>query len=173
MRFVYDGDLSDSPPISEEIFAPEARPFSATIENIFLDYFEDKRLANEPTEFDGRSDYGPFIANGVPAGGLFTGAEGIKTPEQEEVFGGTAGEQYDPCYHLGCDDLGNLSTKGLDQMSDAAAHTTITLAQERSIPDRPVASAEALRNAILAEVEAYTGGAPPDDDRTLVVVTVD
>jgi Zn-dependent M28 family amino/carboxypeptidase len=103
------------------------------------------------TDFDGRSDYGPFIAAGVPAGGLFTGAEGIKTPEQAEVFGGTAGEQYDPCYHLGCDDLGNLSTRALDQMSDAAAHATITLAQRRSIPDRPVAQAAALRKAFRGD----------------------
>ncbi|HEV8232855.1 MAG TPA: SpoIIE family protein phosphatase, partial [Thermoanaerobaculia bacterium] len=36
-----------------------------------------------------------------------------------------------------------------------------------------VSSAEALRDAILSEVEAHTGGAPPEDDRTLVVVTLD
>ena len=29
VNFVYDGDLSDSPPIPEDVFAPEARPFSA------------------------------------------------------------------------------------------------------------------------------------------------
>ena len=40
VNFVYDGDLSDSPPIPDDVFAPEARPFSATIEKIFLDYFE-------------------------------------------------------------------------------------------------------------------------------------
>ena len=66
VRFVYDGDLSDSEPISEDIFAPEARPFSATIERLFLDYFEEQGLATEPTDFDGRSDYGPFIAAGDP-----------------------------------------------------------------------------------------------------------
>ena len=33
--------------------------------------------------------------------------------------------------------------------------------------------ADALRDAILSEVERWTGGAPSDDDRTLVVVTVD
>ena len=75
----------------------EARPFSATIEQIFLDYFRSQRIPNLQTDFDGRSDYGPFIAAGIPAGGLFTGAEGIKTPEQAAIFGGTAGEQYDPC----------------------------------------------------------------------------
>ena len=40
-----------------------------------------------------------------------------------------AGEQYDQCYHLGCDDIGDLSLEALDQMSDAAAHATISLAQ--------------------------------------------
>jgi hypothetical protein len=82
VNFVYDGDLSDSPPIGEDVFHPAARPFSATIEKIFLDYFKGQRIPNLPTDFDGRSDYGPFIAAGVPAGGLFTGAEGVKTGEQ-------------------------------------------------------------------------------------------
>ena len=128
VRFVYDGDLSDSEP-------PEggAPPASADIEELFLDYFERQGLETEPTAFDGRSDYGPFIFAGIPAGGLFTGAEGIKTEEQAAIYGGTAGEQYDPCYHLGCDDIGNLSRTALDQMSDAAAHATITLAQDKRL----------------------------------------
>ena len=41
---------------------------------------------------------------------------------------------FDICYHQGCDNLLNLSTRGLDQMSDAAAHATITLAQATSLP---------------------------------------
>jgi Zn-dependent M28 family amino/carboxypeptidase len=56
-------------------------------------------LATEPIAFDGRSDYGPFIAEGIPAGGLFTGAEGIKTPQKAAIFGGTAGIAYDICCH--------------------------------------------------------------------------
>jgi Zn-dependent M28 family amino/carboxypeptidase len=43
------------------------------------------------TVFSGRSDYGPFIALNVPAGGLFTGAEGVKTAEEAALFGGTVG----------------------------------------------------------------------------------
>ena len=124
VRFVYDGDLSDSEP--PEGGAPEG---SAQIERLFLDYFASQGLATRPTAFDGRSDYGPFIEAGIPAGGLFTGAEGIKTAEEATVFGGTAGQQYDPCYHLGCDGLSNLSNLALEQMADAAAHATITLAQ--------------------------------------------
>ena len=124
VRFVYDGDLSDSPPLPGG--APEG---SAQIERLFLDYFAGQGLITEPTAFDGRSDYGPFLEAGIPAGGLFTGAEGIKTAEQAAIFGGEAGEQYDPCYHLSCDDIDNLSMAALDQMSDAAAHATISLAQ--------------------------------------------
>ena len=124
VRFVYDGDLSDSEPP-----AGGAPAGSAEIEKLFLDYFASQGLATRPTAFDGRSDYGPFIEAGIPAGGLFTGAEGIKTQEEAQVFGGVAGQQYDPCYHLGCDRLTNLSTTALEQMGDGAAHATITLGQ--------------------------------------------
>ena len=127
VRFVYDGDLSNSAP------PPGGAPNgSGQIEGVFARYFSSQGLAHAPTAFDGRSDYGPFIANGVPAGGLFTGAEGIKTAGQAATYGGVAGAPYDPCYHQACDTLGNLSTTALDQMSDAAAHTTWTLARSKS-----------------------------------------
>jgi hypothetical protein len=125
VRFVYDGDLSDSEPPPSG--APEG---SAAIEDVFVDYFASQGLASEPTPFSGRSDYGPFIEVGIPAGGLFTGAEDIKTPEQAAVYGGEAGEPYDPCYHLGCDDLDNLDLTALDQMSDAAAHAVAVIARD-------------------------------------------
>ena len=48
---------------------------SAAIEQIFLDYFAAQGLPTAPTAFDGRSDYRDFIQSGIPAGGLFTGAE--------------------------------------------------------------------------------------------------
>jgi Zn-dependent M28 family amino/carboxypeptidase len=129
VRFVYDGDNSSG----EGAVGPEG---SDDIEAMFLDYFASQGLPTEPTAFDGRSDYGPFIAAGIPAGGLFTGAEGIKTAEQAAIYGGTAGEQYDPCYHEGCDTLLNLSNTALEEMGDAAAHATVTLAQ-RTPADRP------------------------------------
>ena len=83
VRFVYDGDGSDT--------EPAGPPGSAQIEEIFTEHFDDAGLASEPTPFNGRSDYGPFIAVGIPAGGLFSGAEGVKTAEQAAVYGGTAG----------------------------------------------------------------------------------
>jgi Zn-dependent M28 family amino/carboxypeptidase len=124
VRFVYDGDGSATGAVG-----PNG---SANVEQVFNDYFAAMGLPVEPTAFDGRSDYGPFIAVGIPAGGLFTGAEGIKTPEEVAIYGGTAGEQYDPCYHLACDTFDNISLQALDEMSDAAAHATLAFAMTTS-----------------------------------------
>lgn len=146
VRFVYDGDASDT---------PEAGPTgSGVVEDVFNDYFALKGLETEPTAFDGRSDYGPFIDAGIPAGGLFTGAEDIKTEREERIYGGVAGLAYDPCYHAACDTLkeenqseevrrvedaygegvivGNINTKALREMSDGAAHATLAFAQTTS-----------------------------------------
>jgi Zn-dependent M28 family amino/carboxypeptidase len=86
-------------------------------------------LASEPTAFDGRSDYGPFIAVGIPAGGLFTGAEDVKTEEQAAIYGGTAGEAFDPCYHQACDTFDNVALDVLDLNADAVAAATLTWAK--------------------------------------------
>jgi Zn-dependent M28 family amino/carboxypeptidase len=124
VRFVYDGDGS--------AFGVDGPSGSGRIEDVFVDYFASQGLATEPTEFDGRSDYDAFINAGIPAGGLFTGAEGIKTAAQAAVYGGTAGVAYDPCYHQACDTIANLSSTALDQMSDAIAHSTLVFALTKS-----------------------------------------
>lgn len=143
VRFVYDGDNS-SFPVGPN--AAEGPPGSAYIEDLFIDYFNSQGLANDPTPFSGRSDYGPFIAVGIPAGGLFTGAEGIKTPAQQATYGGTAGIAYDPCYHQACDTYDNISTTALDQMSDAAAHVVLTLSRVK-VDVRQTEATAALRTS--------------------------
>ena len=103
-RFVYDGDSSADPE------GPVGPPGSAQIESIFTDYFDSKGLASEPTEFSGRSDYGPFIAVGIPAGGLFSGAEGIKTASSDEKI---TREFADEHLRIGIDSLHQLINRGL------------------------------------------------------------
>jgi Zn-dependent M28 family amino/carboxypeptidase len=133
VRFFYDGDNSAFPVGPG---AAEGPPGSGEIEAMFEDYFEGVGLAHAPTPFSGRSDYGPFIEEGIPAGGLFTGAEGGKTAAEAAIFGGTVGAQYDPCYHLACDTFAGtgsgsgatspgLALTALDQMSDAVAHMAL------------------------------------------------
>ena len=87
-------------------------------------------MATEGTDFDGRSDYGPFIEVGIPAGGTFTGAEQTKTPEQAEKWGGEAGVAYDPCYHSGCDGLDNVNKEALDRNLAVINHAVETYAQQ-------------------------------------------
>jgi Zn-dependent M28 family amino/carboxypeptidase len=124
--FVYDGDDSDG------VGAGPGPTGSAQIEQTFATYFASVGQPTKGTDFDGRSDYGPFIANGIPAGGLFTGAEGVKTPAEVAIWGGTAGIQYDPCYHLACDTLGNFNATALDVNSDAIAYATLRFAMNLS-----------------------------------------
>ena len=162
VRFVYDGDDSDA------VGAGPGPEGSAQIEQLFNSHFDSKGLPYKGTDFSGRSDYGPFIAVGIPSGGLFTGAEGIKTLDEAVIFGGVPGEQYDPCYHLFCDSLdypflsdpdladtyatlngqfrmeGNVNMDVLEQNGDAIAPAVITYAFDtRSVNStgkgRPVA----------------------------------
>jgi Zn-dependent M28 family amino/carboxypeptidase len=144
-RFVYDGDGSDTPasgPVGSDL-----------IERLFVDHFAGKGLASEPTAFDGRSDYGPFIDVGIPAGGLFSGAEGVKTEAQAAKFGGTAGVAFDACYHQACDTLANLNQQALDEFSDAAADATVALAQRK----QPLTDNEAKGKKLSTKALAFKG----------------
>ena len=102
------------------------------------------------TDFSGRSDYGPFIAAGVdiPSGGLFTGAEGIKTAEEVALWGGTAGQQYDPCYHPACDTFANVNLEAFDVNVDAVAFATLAFAYStqavNGVPGMPVPGSASL-----------------------------
>jgi Zn-dependent M28 family amino/carboxypeptidase len=97
-RLVYDGDGSDAD-------NPAGPDGSGTVEEVYREWFASKRQAVVSIPFDGRSDYVGFTERGIPSGGVFAGAEGVKTPNQERIFGGDAGSWYDPCYHQACDDL--------------------------------------------------------------------
>jgi Zn-dependent M28 family amino/carboxypeptidase len=99
VRFVYDGDGN------AEEGNPAGPEGSGKVEQVFDDWFRAQGLASERVPFDGRSDYVGFTDRGIPAGGVFAGAEDVKTPEQEAVYGGAAGSWFDPCYHQLCDNL--------------------------------------------------------------------
>ena len=98
----------------------------------------------------GRSDYEAFILAGIPSSGLFTGAEEIKTEEQEAIWGGTAGEQFDPCYHQACDTYDNIDLHALEVNSDLIAFAKLTFAYStesvngvpgKKVPGKPLLAA--------------------------------
>jgi Zn-dependent M28 family amino/carboxypeptidase len=122
--FVYDGDDSDG------VGAGPGPAGSTAIETTFENFYASRGVPYKGTDFSGRSDYGPFIANGIPAGGLFTGAEGIKTADEAANWGGTAGQQYDPCYHLRCDTYANNNDDTLDVNADGVAYAALKYAMD-------------------------------------------
>ncbi|GAA2957056.1 MULTISPECIES: M28 family metallopeptidase [Streptomycetaceae] len=134
-QFVFDGDDSDG---VGEGPGPEG---SAQLERDITDFLDRKGEPHTGTDFTGRSDYGPFIEVGIPSGGTDTGAEGIKTAEQAETFGGTAGVAYDPCYHAACDDLDNVDMAHFDTNIDVIANAVGTYAFDLRSLTRPVPTA--------------------------------
>ena len=121
-RGVYDGDHSTG----SGVRAPAG---SGAIEKMFRDYFKGRKLPTTESEFNGRSDYGPFVEHGIAAGGMDTGADGVKTAAEAKTFGGRAGKAYDPCYHAECDRVKNVHLKLLDGNVDGIAHVTQHLAR--------------------------------------------
>ncbi|WP_347404785.1 M28 family metallopeptidase [Micromonospora sp. WMMD1102] len=130
--FVYDGDNSDG------VGSGPGPAGSAQIEQTIQAYFSSIGVPTRGTDFDGRSDYGPFIRVGIPAGGTFTGAEGVKSSSQAALWGGTAGTAFDPCYHRACDTIGNIDDTALDRNADAIGYAVWTLAGTPAPPGSTV-----------------------------------
>ncbi|MGB3632702.1 MAG: M20/M25/M40 family metallo-hydrolase [Rubrobacteraceae bacterium] len=114
--------------------SPNYVPFlygTPQVTQVFENYFETQDIEADTFDLSGRSDHGPFEAEDVPVGGIFSGDSSEKTDRQADIYGGDPGEPYDGCYHRACDDLDNLNRKALDNLSDAAAHATATFAQTK------------------------------------------
>jgi len=112
IRLFMDYDMMASPNFAYQIYDAndyENPSGSGVLKDLYVKWYEEQGLNYTFIPFDGRSDYDGFIRHGIPGGGIATGAEGIKTHKEEKMFGGTAGEWYDPCYHQLCDDVGNLN----------------------------------------------------------------
>jgi Zn-dependent M28 family amino/carboxypeptidase len=138
-----DFDMLASPNFAEQIYDGDGSEFpaagpkgSGTVESVFQKFFDARGEHTERIAFDGRSDYVGFTDVGIPAGGIATGAEVHKTAAEQVFWGGTVSDsilgQYDPCYHLACDNYANINDHVLGIMSDAVAHTVLTFAQTTS-----------------------------------------
>ena len=147
-NFVYavmDGDGS--------AFNISGPPGSAAAEKMFVDYFADQGLETVPTILDGRSDYVGFSDVGIPVGGLFTGAEGIKTAEEQKQFGGEAGIAYDPNYHSAGDNVANCNATAWVVNSKAIAYSIAKYGTSwEGMPERGAAAQKSfLQHSFLAE----------------------
>jgi Zn-dependent M28 family amino/carboxypeptidase len=99
---------------------------SSHIQKLYEGYFStvpaEGRYSNfELSGMSGGSDYFSFLEIGIPAGGLATGAGGLKSEAERIRHGGFANAPYDPCYHQSCDTIWNIGVDLLERMTKSAA----------------------------------------------------
>ncbi|MCH9734708.1 MAG: M28 family peptidase, partial [Actinomycetia bacterium] len=123
-----DGDQSTKPGAR----VPRVPEGSAGIERTLVAYLDRSGKPAQDSPFDGSSDYDPFTKSGVPAGGLFAGAGEEKSVQQAEVWGGQAGEPFDPDYHTELDTLDNIDRTALQIHGGGVAYSVGLYAQDQS-----------------------------------------
>ncbi|CAF1094268.1 unnamed protein product [Adineta ricciae] len=132
---IYDGQTAN------DATPAQALPGSNKISALFRDWFESQKLPWDFTDFSGRSDYGPFLAEGIVAGGLFSGADETKSHEQRKRYeealgpnmGGVSGAIQDPCYHKACDSIDNINVFAYEKIVQAAAYAVEYLAKQSDL----------------------------------------
>ena len=140
--FTYDGDQSAPPDAANGV--PRIPEGSAGIERTLVAYLHGAGKPPEDISFDGRSDYDGFTQAGVPAGGIFSGAESKMSDEQARRWGGQAGESFDPNYHKASDTLEHVDRTAMDVNGGGVAYVV----------------------GIYALDQAGRNGVPVRDDRT-------
>ena len=118
-----------------------ARPGSKQVTDMYRNWFISQNLPWDLRDLNGRSDYGPFLAAGIAAGGVATGSDAIKTAEQRDKYrelvgqnnAGLAGAILDPCYHLACDTIVNIHQYGYEKLIQGAAYGLEYLGQHANL----------------------------------------
>ncbi|WP_217154806.1 M28 family metallopeptidase [[Mycobacterium] fortunisiensis] len=126
--FTYDGDQSVPP---DERGRPRVPEGSAGIERTLATYLEDAGKTPRDTSFDGRSDYDGFTLAGIPAGGLFSGAEDKMNAEEAKLWGGQVDQPFDPNYHKNTDTLEHVNRDALQIHGEGVAYAVGLYAQDR------------------------------------------
>lgn len=122
--FIHDGDNSDN------VGSPAGPAGSAAIEKLFESFYAAYGVPFKGADLNARSDYWPFISQGIPVGGITTGINGTgqsKTAQEAAIWGGTAGVAYDPCWGQPCDTFANNSNAALEVNSKAVAFAVLQL----------------------------------------------
>ncbi|CAF0964881.1 unnamed protein product [Rotaria sordida] len=129
---IYDGRTA------ENDTTPLAIVGSYKISEVFRDWFIRQNLPWDFVEFGYGSDYAPFLIQGIPVGGLYSGSSEIKTQEQCDRYDQFLGQgkcgminvDHDPCYHKACDSIQNINVFGYEKMIQAGAYTIESLARQ-------------------------------------------
>jgi aminopeptidase S len=114
VRFVYDESA--------------AAPGSAALTDAFAAAFEAAGLAWDPIDLEGDSDHGPFVAAGIPTGGIFSGGIEVVADDQATRHRATPGISSDACSHRACDTLDNVDAEVAAGMARILAYVLVRLA---------------------------------------------
>ncbi|CAF5121056.1 unnamed protein product, partial [Rotaria magnacalcarata] len=120
-----------------------AIPGSIKVTSLFRDWFNSQKLPWNNSTLGSGSDYAPFLAAGVAAGGLLSGASGIKTKEQCDRYALLLGPDpyctpniaQDPCYHRSCDTIWNINVFAYEKMVKAAGYVIESLARTDNLKE--------------------------------------
>lgn len=125
--FTFDGDQSGTP--NPDITPDEVPAGSAGVERTLAGYLNLAGVRPADMPLSTASDYSAFLAAGVPIGGTTTGASQTKTPVQARLWGGRAGEAFDPNYRSAGDTIKNVNPQALAAMGAAVAFAVGTYAR--------------------------------------------
>jgi Zn-dependent M28 family amino/carboxypeptidase len=128
--FTHDGD--QSAPRDENDGVERVPEGSAAIERTLVAYLKGAGKPPEDISFDGRSDYDGFTRAGVPAGGIFTGADTKMTRQQAERWDGHAAEPFDPNYHKASDTLEHIDRTAMEINGGGVAYVIGLYAQDQN-----------------------------------------
>lgn len=118
LNFDMLGSLNPVPIVYD---SPDAAPGSGAITDFLVAYLEQAGMGAERLDIGATSDHAPFDDVGIPTGGIFSGANEIKTAAESAEFGGTADSPMDDCYHLACDTVENVNLENVTLFAEAAA----------------------------------------------------
>ncbi|KAK4169590.1 putative aminopeptidase Y precursor [Cladorrhinum sp. PSN259] len=156
IRLFMDYDMLASPNFAYQVYdaRDKVNPVgSQALRDLYVDWYTKHGLNYTFIAFDGRSDYDGFIRHGIPAGGIATGAEGIKTESEAAAFGGEAGVPYDVCYHLLCDNVQNVNLTAWEVNTRLVAHSVAQYAVSfEGFPERTL---ESINLAAADDRESY------------------
>ena len=125
------GSLNAVPIVYDGRFAA---PGSEAITDFLMDALESAGTGAERMDLGGSSDHFAFDQAGVPTGGIFSGANEVKTDAEASEFGGQADLPMDACYHLACDMAENVDSQQVATFADAAAAAAVALARGQLLP---------------------------------------
>ncbi|BDB40285.1 MULTISPECIES: M28 family peptidase [Mycobacterium] len=124
--FTDDGDQSGPP--GTAVASSDVPEGSAGIERTLAGYLNLAGKRPDDMPLNTRTDYHPFLAAGVPVGGMNTGASQLKTTVQERFWGGQAGAAFDPNYRSARDTADAVDREALAVMGSGVAFAVATYA---------------------------------------------